>query len=179
MFLRGCKKCLTQMPEVGRFALDAFATWRLCVTVIQDFSSQSPRTLKKLPARRQRSIPHHSLAARPAPAAAVPPGSLRQTLSRRPGCLPVVSCWYPLAWTGGRLAPGVPAWISRARTEGEILFRREITTFQRTSHCPFLTTEEKQNRGLGPRISRMSADFPHGKIAGIRTQSGLPSVRCP
>ena len=50
-------------------------------------SFTQPRRSTFLPAQ------FHSLAARPAPAASVPPGPLRQTLFYRPGCLPVIFFW--------------------------------------------------------------------------------------
>ena len=54
------------------------------------------RGLFALPPRSRSTFlpaPFHSLAARPAPAATVPPGPLRQTLFYRPSCLPVIFFW--------------------------------------------------------------------------------------
>ena len=132
--------------------------------------------------------PPRSLAARPAPAAAVPPGLLRPTLilpARLPPCdFLLASACADNPWLSTRCASTVFA----VRVQrGKLFFRRKSASFFHTNRCPFLTTEGKPGRAATAR-DRSSVDVPtdhrsqttdHGAArlrASPRAQGMLPQA---
>ena len=147
-------------------------------------NTQRVRSETDLPINPHLSTSPHSLAARPAPAASVPPGPLRQTLFYRPGCLPVIGFSRPFAWTVGRLAPVVPAIVFGRAYRGEKSFFGENSrSFPAPPHCPFLTTQGKVKPTRGRvsffRPGRLSKRNPRSRGFGLHVHSPTRSAELP